>query len=134
VSCDDERYGPPEAEFDGLYRGDTHVLPFLAEEMDDPTDDPDDPATVWVARDLSAGVFTCQARVGSEEATSAWATLAVNDSGAATGEFDVTITSTQAALGVPGVDYWADVEYVDGGVTETLVKFRFTFDPDVTRD
>lgn len=131
VSCDPNEYGVPTYEYLDLPRGDTVVLPFLIEEMADPEADPDDPATVWQGRDLSGGAFSCQVRSNSAEGP-LWVTPVIDDSGAATGSFTVTLGDTTSA--VPGVDYVGDVEYVEGGVTETLLGFLLRFDSDVTRE
>ena len=127
VSCD-PYYGLDVLAFEGLTRGDTYEFPFLSEET---TDSVITDATVWTPRDLSGGVFAATVRMGSEDGDE-WSTasIAVDDSGAATGNYVVSLTGTSGA--VPGYQYFFDVEHTEGGSVETLVKGYITFEADVT--
>lgn len=129
MSCD-ESYLPPVADFDDLYQGDRVLIGFLVEEPQNLEDDPDDPATVWVPRDLSGGELTCQARVGSAMGE-VWVEPQITGD-LAQGQFEIVIASAETETAVPGMTYAYDVQYTEAGENETLVRGEMSFEKDVT--
>lgn len=127
MSCEDD-YSVSRFPFENLTRGDTYEFPFLAEET---TDEEITDATVWTARDLSGGTFSCKVRIASEDGEE-WtdATVSIDDTDAATGSYSLLLSDTGTA--VPGYQYLFDIEYVEGTSIETLVAGYFTFEADVT--
>ena len=129
VSCD-ESYLPPEVDFLDLYRGDRYILPFLIEQMQDPDADPNDPDTVWVGVDLSAGTLAAQLRVGDPSGDE-WGDGVISGN-LADGEFDLTLPTALTETATVGWTYYYDVQHTVGGEDETLVRGAIAFEQDVT--